>query len=146
MTFVEPDSLDRALTLDGESFKGDGRTMKIRRDRTGNKPRRPPPPRIAGSLTVYVGNMPWAASKEEVEAMLTDAGCAVIVDALPHGCRDGPVPRLRPRRISGRVVSIECVGFSRHAVARSGIAREPLGDGEEEELAGRGSRGGGRAA
>ena len=77
VTFVEPDSLDRALTLDGESFKGDGRTMKIRRDRTGNKPRRPPPPRIAGSLTVYVGNMPWAASKEEVEAMLTDAGCAV---------------------------------------------------------------------
>ena len=77
VTFVEPDSLDRALTLDGESFKGDGRTMKIRRDRTGNKPRRPPPPRIAGSLTVYVGNMPWAASKEEVEAMLSDAGCAV---------------------------------------------------------------------
>ena len=77
VTFMEPDSLDRALTLDGESFKGDGRTMKIRRDRTGNKPRRPPPPRIAGSLTVYVGNMPWAASKEEVEAMLTDAGCAV---------------------------------------------------------------------
>ena len=77
VTFVEPDSLDRALTLDGESFKGDGRTMKIRRDRTGNKPRRPPPPRVAGSLTVYVGNMPWAASKEEVEAMLTDAGCAV---------------------------------------------------------------------
>ena len=77
VTFVEPDSLDRALTLDGESFKGDGRTMKIRRDRTGNKPRRPPPPRIAGSLTVYVGNMPWAASKEEVEAMLGDAGCAV---------------------------------------------------------------------
>ena len=76
VTFVEPDSLDRALTLDGESFKGDGRTMKIRRDRTGNKPRRPPP-RIAGSLTVYVGNMPWAASKEEVEAMLGDAGCAV---------------------------------------------------------------------
>jgi RNA recognition motif-containing protein len=65
------------LTLDGESFKGDGRTMKIRRDRTGNKPRRPPPPRVAGSLTVYVGNMPWAASKEEVEAMLSDAGCAV---------------------------------------------------------------------
>ena len=77
VTFVEPDSLDRALTLDGESFKGDGRTMKIRRDRTGNKPRRPPPPRIAGSLTVYVGNMPWAASKEEVETMLSDAGCAV---------------------------------------------------------------------
>ena len=77
VTFVEPDSLDRALTLDGESFKGDGRTMKIRRDRTGNKPRRPPPPRIAGSLTVYVGNMPWAASKEDVEAMLSDAGCAV---------------------------------------------------------------------
>ena len=77
VTFVEPDSLDRALTLDGESFKGDGRTMKIRKDRTGNKPRRPPPPRIAGSLTVYVGNMPWAASKEEVEAMLSDAGCAV---------------------------------------------------------------------
>ena len=77
VTFVEPDSLDRALTLDGESFKGDGRTMKIRRDRTGNKPRRPPPPRVAGSLTVYVGNMPWAASKEEVEAMLSDAGCAV---------------------------------------------------------------------
>ena len=77
VTFVEPDSLDRALTLDGESFKGDGRTMKIRKDRTGNKPRRPPPPRVAGSLTVYVGNMPWAASKEEVEAMLTDAGCAV---------------------------------------------------------------------
>ena len=77
VTFVEPDSLDRALTLDGESFKGDGRTMKIRRDRTGNKPRRPPPPRIAGSLTVYVGNMPWAASKEEVEMMLSDAGCAV---------------------------------------------------------------------
>ena len=77
VTFVERDSLDRALTLDGESFKGDGRTMKIRRDRTGNKPRRPPPPRVAGSLTVYVGNMPWAASKEEVEAMLTDAGCAV---------------------------------------------------------------------
>ncbi|CAH0374837.1 unnamed protein product [Pelagomonas calceolata] len=77
VTFVEPDSLDRALTLDGESFKGDGRTMKIRRDRTGNKPRRPPPPRVAGSLTVYVGNMPWAASKEEVEAMLADAGCAV---------------------------------------------------------------------
>ena len=77
VTFVEPDSLDRALTLDGESFKGDGRTMKIRRDRTGNKPRRPPPPRIAGSLTVYVGNMPWAASKEEVEAILSDAGCAV---------------------------------------------------------------------
>ena len=24
-----------------------------------------------------MGNMPWAASKEEVEAMLTDAGCAV---------------------------------------------------------------------
>ena len=77
VTFLEPDSLDRALTLDGESFKGDGRTMKIRRDRTGNKPRRPPPPRIAGSLTVYVGNMPWAASKEDVETMLTDAGCAV---------------------------------------------------------------------
>ena len=77
VTFMQPDSLDRALTLDGESFKGDGRTMKIRRDRTGNKPRRPPPPRIAGSLTVYVGNMPWAASKEEVEAMLTEAGCAV---------------------------------------------------------------------
>ena len=77
VTFVEPDSLDRALTLDGESFKGDGRTMKIRRDRTGNKPRRPPPPRIAGSLTVYVGNMPWAASKEEVETMLSDAGCAL---------------------------------------------------------------------
>jgi RNA recognition motif-containing protein len=77
VTFVEPDALDRALTLDGESFKGDGRTMKIRRDRTGNKPRRPPPPRVAGSLTVYVGNMPWAASKEEVEAMLSDAGCAV---------------------------------------------------------------------
>ena len=77
VTFVEPDSLDRALTLDGESFKGDGRTMKIRKDRTGNKPRRPPPPRVAGSLTVYVGNMPWAASKEEVEAMLSDAGCAV---------------------------------------------------------------------
>ena len=77
VTFVEPDSLDRALTLDGESFKGDGRTMKIRRDRTGNKPRRPPPPRVAGSLTVYVGNMPWAASKEDVEAMLSDAGCAV---------------------------------------------------------------------
>ena len=77
VTFVEPDSLDRALTLDGESFKGDGRTMKIRKDRTGNKPRRPPPPRIAGSLTVYVGNMPWAASKEDVEAMLSDAGCAV---------------------------------------------------------------------
>ena len=77
VTFVEPDALDRALTLDGESFKGDGRTMKIRKDRTGNKPRRPPPPRIAGSLTVYVGNMPWAASKEEVEAMLTEAGCAV---------------------------------------------------------------------
>ena len=77
VTFVEPDSLDRALTLDGESFKGDGRTMKIRRDRTGNKPRRPPAPRVAGSLTVYVGNMPWAASKEEVEAMLSDAGCAV---------------------------------------------------------------------
>ena len=31
VTFVEPDSLDRALTLDGESFKGDRRTMKIRR-------------------------------------------------------------------------------------------------------------------
>ena len=77
VTFLEPDSLDRALTLDGESFKGDGRTMKIRRDRTGNKPRRPPPPRVAGSLTVYVGNMPWAASKEDVEAMLSDAGCAV---------------------------------------------------------------------
>ena len=77
VTFMEPDSLDRALTLDGESFKGDGRTMKIRRDRTGNKPRRPPPPRIAGSLTVYVGNMPWAASKEEVETMLSDAGCAL---------------------------------------------------------------------
>ena len=77
VTFVEPDSLDRALTLDGESFKGDGRTMKIRKDRTGNKPRRPPPPRVAGSLTVYVGNMPWAASKEDVEAMLSDAGCAV---------------------------------------------------------------------
>ena len=77
VTFVEPDSLDRALTLDGESFKGDGRTMKIQRDRTGNKPRRPPPPRVAGSLTVYVGNMPWAASKEEVETMLSDAGCAL---------------------------------------------------------------------
>ena len=104
VTFMEPDSLDRALTLDGESFKGDGRTMKIRRDRTGNKPRRPPPPRIAGSLTVYVGNMPWAASKEEVETM---SGCRMccIVDALPHGWRGGPVPAVR--RISGRVVSIE---------------------------------------
>ena len=77
VTFVEPDSLDRALTLDGESFKGDGRTMKIRRiARATNRGGRRHP-RIAGSLTVYVGNMPWAASKEEVETMLSDAGCAV---------------------------------------------------------------------
>ena len=88
VTFVEPDSLDRALTLDGESFKGDGRTMKIRRDRTGNKPRRPPPPRIAGSLTVYVGNMPWAASKEEVETMLT-----VMRAVLYRRCATTRTPR-----------------------------------------------------
>ena len=123
--------LDRALTLDGESFKGDGRTMKIRRDRTGNKPRRPPPPAVAGSLTVYVGNMPWAASKEDVEAMLVMRD-VLYVDALPHGRRDGAISGFRARPNCGRVVSIECVGFSRHAVARSGTAREPLGDGEEE--------------
>ena len=77
VTFVKPESLDRALTLDGESFKGDDRTMKIRKDRQGAKPRRPPPPRVGKELTVYVGNMAWDASKPEVEGMLTEGGCAV---------------------------------------------------------------------
>ena len=74
--FGDAVTLERALKLDGTYHEEDDRCkLKCRRDK--QKAKRPPPERVAGSLTVYAGNMSYDTLKEDVEAHFADNGCSV---------------------------------------------------------------------
>lgn len=72
VTFADRSGLDACLALDGSTY-GE-RTLKVRRDR---EPKRAPPVRVGDSLTVYAGNMPYDATRQQVEQFFCDHGCQV---------------------------------------------------------------------
>lgn len=72
VTFADRSGLEACLALDGSTY-GE-RTLKVRRDR---QPKRASPPRVGDSLTVYAGNMPYDATRQQVEQLFCDNGCQV---------------------------------------------------------------------
>lgn len=73
VTFREGSSVEKCLENMDNTEYGE-RTLKIRR----YKERRPPPERVGDSTTIYAGNMPFDATREEVENFFSEQGCDVV--------------------------------------------------------------------